>query len=256
MGDSQRSTKMQNLEHAWTSIDEMLKSAKYGRMQSVLDTAAQYNDEQPILHAANLRPDPPFRDHRGAVDLTDVVTNTEALIRMVRNRIQHGDFRNFGGSEHSSRMAPLLASSNRHIASLQTMIRQLQQDLAQIKDANEREARGLYIRMATSAIEEDSRDGKTPATLDRRPNLCPLTPAQLLQQENRLVQSLEEVSMKELTVLAADSVRRSNQKKEKERLSSDGLDQESLLAETSVDPHGAFRKLEYGEGDDGHDMEP
>ncbi|KAF1330879.1 hypothetical protein FI667_g4915, partial [Globisporangium splendens] len=268
MGETQRSAKIDNVQRAWTSINEMLKSATWTRIQSVLDTTAQYNDDQPVLSAAALRPaHQASLDPNGSVNLTDVVVNTQEWIQMARHRIQQQSTIHKSGEEDeqhdASRIAAVLASSSRHIASLQTMIHQLQRGLSQIQAANEVAARNQYIQLASSTLEPNALDAKeAPSTAVKYPRLklCPLTPAELLQQENKLVHSLKKVSMEELTDLAADSVRRSNQKREHESLSSGDKKMDVARQQTPPavdDLTGVIRKLEYYNEDDGdHDMEP
>lgn len=242
MGESRRSTTIQNLEVAWTCIEDVLKNPVYVRIQSVLDTAVQYNDEQPVLAAENLQPTQGTRGQRGNVNLSDVVKSMETLIRMVRDRVERGGVSEIGESRDTS---------SQHVAVLHSLVLKLQQLRSQMKDANELQMRDQYIRMATTTAGDVPGSATKLSASSHQFRLCPLTPAQLLEQENHLVQSLKKVSMKELTALAAESVRRSNQRREKELLSSG--EAESLPPARSVDENEVHRKLDYDDGDE--DME-
>lgn len=248
MGENQRSTKMQNLELAWTCIDDILKNPAYARIKSVLDTAAQYNDEQPVLAAENLQLNQALREGRGNIALSDVVYSTETLIRMAWDRVQRGGVNEVEGDRNAS----LYNSSSQYLAVLRTMVLQLQQLLSQMKDANEIQARDQYIRMATATTNDSFGSATKLSASNQQFKLCPLTPAQLLEQEHHLVQSLKKVSMKELTALAAESVRRSNQRKEKALLNSG--DAKPPPSASSVDEGEVHRKLDYDDGDE--EMEP
>lgn len=244
MGESRRSTKIQNLEVAWTCINDVLKSPVYARIQSVLDTAVQYNDEQPILATENLQSNQATRGQQDNVDLSDVVKSTKTLIRMVRDRVEHGGVHEIGETQDTSR----LRTSSQHVAALHSLVLKLQQLLSQMKDANEHQMRDQYIRIATTTTGDTFGSATKLSASGHQFKLCPLTPAQLLEQENHLVQSLKKVSMRELTALAAESVRRSNQRREKEVLSSG--DAASQPSARSVDENEVHRKLEYDDGDE------
>lgn len=227
-----RATKIEHLATAWTAINDVLSSPTYAKIQSILATTVQHSAEQPVLVATAIRSDPARGD---AVDLLDVVKNAEALVRIAQRHVHPSD-----GSQETTNdtTTRILESSREQIAALHAMVQRLQALLADVQDANDRSAREQYIHMATASNKD-----AMPRSSDRRVSLCPLTPAQLLQQEHHLVQSLKKVSMKELTALAAESVRRSNQRKEKELLSASGATDGAVA-----------RTLDYDDLDD--TMEP
>lgn len=240
-GETRRSTNLQNLESAWSVIDDTLKSPVYTKIQSVLGTAVQYSTEPPILAAGDIRPSSAAQGRSELVDLSDVMKSTEALVDMVRSRVRVGDLDNLNQSQAGS----VLESSNRHIRVLRSMVLQLQQLVAQIKEANELDARDRYIQMTANETGEGKLESRTPT---RQVNLCPLTPAQIRQQESHLVQSLKKVSMEELTALAAESVRRSNQRKARRLSSTEGREVAALSEAIGTDE--VSRKLNYGDGDE------
>lgn len=231
--ESRRVTSLENLEAAWSVLDDVLKGATYAKSQSVLSTVAQYDAAPPVLAAAAIRPLQSAVEGRSdTVDLSDVVRATETLLNRVRCRVQGSEL----DALHQSEAASVLESSHRHVASLRSMVLQLQHTVAQITESNDVEAQSRYIRRTAGSDESVARG--------RPVGLCPLTPAQL-QHEHRLVQSLEKVSMGELTALTAESVRRSNQQK-KSRLDDTNQD--------DVDDSNVVRKLQYSDADER--MEP
>lgn len=237
IGETQRASKLENVELAWRSINDTVKSDIYIQLQAMLDATEQYSEDQPALSASNLRPQKSFNDTRGNIDLVELVKDSEALIRMAQHRVTQGDFKPLINTQDQSRVEELLRETNGFIAALATMTDQLQRLLARIKDSNEVEARGLYIQMAAASIKEDV----SPFTL------CPPTPA----QQEELVQTLKEIPMRELSTFVADTVRKSARKKNQEWLESDHTTQEPNISNTT----GVFRTLQYDEGisDDDND---
>lgn len=236
IGETQRVSKLENVELAWRSINDTVKSDIYVQLQSMLDATEQYCEDQPALSASSLRPQKPFNDIRGNIDLVEVVKDSEALIRMARHRLTQSDFKPLINTQDHAQVEDILRETNGFIATLATMTDQLQRLLVRIKDSNEVEARGLYIQMAAASIKDVS-----PFTL------CPPTPA----QQDELVRSLKEIPMRELSNFVADTVRKSARKKNQEWLESDHVPQEPNISSTT----GVFRTLQYDDGisDDDND---
>lgn len=237
IGEIQRASKLENVELAWRSIKDSMKSDIYGRLESMLDAAEQYSAHQPTLSASSLRPQKSFNDIRGNIDLVEVVKNSEALIRMARHRVTQCDLKTLTDTQDQAHVEELLRETNGFIATLATMTDQLQRLLARVKDSNEVEARELYIEIAAASI----KDEVSPFTL------YPPTPA----QQEELVRSLKEVPLRELSTFVADTVRKSARKKNQEWLESDHAPQEPDSSSTT----GVFRTLQYDDGisDDDND---
>jgi hypothetical protein len=233
--ESRRVTALENLEAAWSVLDDVLDGPTYAKSQRVLSTVAQYDAAPPVLAAAAIRPlQSAVGGRSDTVDLSDVVRATETLLNSVRRCVQGSELDALDQPEAAS----VLESSHRHAASLRSMVLQLQHTVAQITESNDVAAQSRYIRRTAGS--DESVAGGRPV------GLCPLTPAQQLQHEHRLVQSLEKVSMGELTALTSESMRRSNQQK-KSRLDDTNRDDD-------VDDSDVIRKLQYSDADER--MEP
>ncbi|RLN96845.1 hypothetical protein BBJ28_00017960 [Nothophytophthora sp. Chile5] len=235
---------IEQVSATWQSIEAQLDSATHRRNQLVLETTVQYSEDQPVLSAAKLRPQEAFQDRRsGRLDLGDTVKSAEQLIRRVRGCIQQGDS---GESASAQDTAPIVDASNRHLATLTNMVQQLQRVLTKLKDANELEARGLSSELAT---QKETADGKGAASLAGHAiKLCPPTPALPPHEEAQLARSLKKVSMTGLSGFSAESMRRSDQKKNQQWLESEGEAAAGHEAATNW-------KLQFGEEHRDEEME-
>lgn len=191
----QRSQKLQHIEAAWASIDELTSSSAYKRSTNVLGTALQYSQDQPILSAAKMLPTatPTHIASGQLLNLADVVRDAQQFLDAVRYQIGQDRVGRLVQSHISSESSPLIDICTRHVAQLNTMIQHIQAQLAEVQHANEEDARCLFLDLADAGV-SDSRMIRKSAM-----KLCPPTPALPAHEEFKLVSSMKKISMGELS---------------------------------------------------------
>lgn len=186
----QRSSKFRAIESAWDSIDQLVQCADYANNQTVLATAKQYSEDQPVLSAAKMQPDASVGQQRSEINLTDVVKDAKQFIQAVRHRVVTAKT---GGFEKSPDSSSLVDACTHHIAQLNTMIQRIQKLLAQIKDSNDEDARGLYLELAGSSGADSNMMAKSAM------KLCPPTPVLPEHEQYKLVSSMKKITMAEMS---------------------------------------------------------
>ncbi|GLD94226.1 hypothetical protein PINS_up002837 [Pythium insidiosum] len=248
VAEVQRSTKLKNVATAWQTIECTLGSDVHEHNQQVLSTARQYHGDQPVMDARSLRPEHPFSDRTGALNLVDMVKNAEALVQLTRRHIAQADAVSMLTESDVTRMQLLTRDSNSHVAMLTSMVQQLRQLLGDVKASNDAAIREQYIAMASVGASENGPSSKNKT-------LCPPTPADQRLQESDLVRSLRKCSMNEFTSIAAQSVRDSAKKAKKKRLSlppSSAADEQAPNGD-HVSDDAISRRLDYGLDEENHE---
>lgn len=245
VADAQRTTQSTNTNTSWRVTQEILTSAGFQSSQTVLDTALQHHGDQPVLDGRQLRPQRSFSDRAGAVNLSDIVRNADALIQLTRARLSQQESLLQLTSQDQNRMDTISRESNAYVATLVSALQQLREQLIEVKRSNELATRDLCIEMAANNLH----DGQLSLSL------CPPTPADKMLQESDLLQSLKKCSMNDLSEMAAQSVRKTNKRKSLEipMLEDVSRDDVASAKPESAEENSVFRRLHYDLADDGDD---
>lgn len=189
----QRSSKLRNIERAWDLIDQLTEGDEYNRNKAVLATALQYSEDQPVLSAVKMQPDGSVGNHSGQMNLADVVRDAEQFIQAVRHRVAAAKTEKLVQSQTSLDSSSLVDACTHHIAQLNTMIQRIQKLLAQIKESNDEDARRLYLELADSGAADSNMMAKSAM------KLCPPTPALPAHEQHKLVNSMKNITMAEMS---------------------------------------------------------